>query len=294
LPNGFGIPAGGLEWSLILRIRKEEQGMSREKSQARKIIDLAVTMVISLLGISAYSAGDTMVVRFLNIPIPAWLFVPLAIIALIAETNSLISGAEGTVLLFLGLPAVFISSLLVAWLAITLLMFWVPRQMESLLPDPLLLRSIGWVLVGGILFVKTWLPNYRKPAVLDSVDSTPTEAQQHLKQAYDYEEKDDFENALRECELAIQLDPDWAEPHNLRGILLEELGRKEEAIAAYRQATRLDPAFHDAFTNLLEATTEARAAPVAPDQASPDVNRGAQGSEGDPGQEGPSANTPRE
>jgi tetratricopeptide (TPR) repeat protein len=85
-----------------------------------------------------------------------------------------------------------------------------------------------------------------------------TEAPQHLEQAYVYEVDGEFENALRECELAIQLAPDWAEAHNLRGIVLEELGRKEEAIAAYREAVRLDPAFREARENLSEAKAEPR------------------------------------
>jgi tetratricopeptide (TPR) repeat protein len=83
-------------------------------------------------------------------------------------------------------------------------------------------------------------------------------AQQHLELAYAYEERNEFESALRECELAFQLAPDWAEAHNLQGIVLEGLGRGEEAIAAYREAVRLDPAFREARENLLEAEGEFR------------------------------------
>ncbi len=83
-----------------------------------------------------------------------------------------------------------------------------------------------------------------------------SEAQQHLEQAYDYEEKREFQDALRECKLAIQLAPGWAEPHNLRGMVLDGLGRKEEAIVAYQEAVCLDPAFREAHENLLEAEAE--------------------------------------
>jgi tetratricopeptide (TPR) repeat protein len=85
-----------------------------------------------------------------------------------------------------------------------------------------------------------------------------SEARQYLEQAYACEEKDEFENALRECESAIQLAPDWAEAHNLRGIILEGLGRAEEAIAAYREAVRLDPTLREATENLVEAEAELR------------------------------------
>jgi Tfp pilus assembly protein PilF len=79
------------------------------------------------------------------------------------------------------------------------------------------------------------------------------EAQQRLERAYAFEEMGNFESALRQCEAAIQLAPNWAEAHNLRGILLEELGQREEAVAAYGDAVRLAPAFAEARENLQEA-----------------------------------------
>lgn len=84
------------------------------------------------------------------------------------------------------------------------------------------------------------------------------DAKRHLEQAYVSEENEDLENALRECELSIQLDANCAESHNLRGIILDELGRNEEALVAYREAVRLDPTFSDAQENLLELETELR------------------------------------
>lgn len=81
-------------------------------------------------------------------------------------------------------------------------------------------------------------------------------AQAHLAQAYAHERIEEFEMALRECERALQLDPSLAEAHNLRGILLEELGRKRSAISAYRRALELDPSFEEARQNLHEAEVE--------------------------------------
>ncbi len=72
----------------------------------------------------------------------------------------------------------------------------------------------------------------------------------HLDRAYAYEEEDKFEEALRECENAIELDPNLAEAYNLRGIILEDLDRSYEAIDEYREAIRLDPKFQDAIENL--------------------------------------------
>ncbi len=83
-----------------------------------------------------------------------------------------------------------------------------------------------------------------------------TGAGRHLELAWGYEVLDAFESALRECELAIELAPDCAEAHNLRGIILESLGRGQEAIEAYRKAARLDPMFSEARENLDDAEAE--------------------------------------
>ena len=84
----------------------------------------------------------------------------------------------------------------------------------------------------------------------------PAEARQHFERALAYEEKGEFQQALRECEATIQLASNWAEAHNLRGIILEELDRPEEAIAAYQEAIRLDPTFDEAKENLSVAEAE--------------------------------------
>jgi Flp pilus assembly protein TadD len=61
-----------------------------------------------------------------------------------------------------------------------------------------------------------------------------------------------LEAALTECEAALRLASDWAEAHNLHGIILEGLGRRPEALAAYAEAIRLDLAFQEAQENLAE------------------------------------------
>ncbi len=85
---------------------------------------------------------------------------------------------------------------------------------------------------------------------------TLSQAEQHFEQASSLEEQRDFQTALEECEAAIRLDPRFADAHNLRGVILESLGRKEEAILAYREAVQLDPAFKEAQENLRDAENE--------------------------------------
>ena len=110
-----------------------------------------------------------------------------------------------------------------------------------------------------------------RESVLESVPlDVPTEARQHFERASAYEARDDFENALQECEWAIGLAPAWAEAHNLRGIVLDAMGRKEAALAAYRQALRLDPGFEEAQENLSEAEAELRPAQSRDRPATPE------------------------
>jgi rubredoxin len=66
-------------------------------------------------------------------------------------------------------------------------------------------------------------------------------AVQHLERAYELEAQDALAEALRHCDAALALVPGWAEAHNLRGIVLEALGRREEAVESFRRAVRLDP-----------------------------------------------------
>jgi len=60
-------------------------------------------------------------------------------------------------------------------------------------------------------------------------------------------------SALRACEAALVTDPDWPEAHNLRGLVLEDLGHPEGAAAGYLKAVRLDPSFTEARRNLIRA-----------------------------------------
>lgn len=77
-------------------------------------------------------------------------------------------------------------------------------------------------------------------------------ARRHLDQAYRHDEREELEAALAECEAALRISGDWAEAHNLHGIILEGLGRSTEALAAYHEALRLDPSFEEAQENLAE------------------------------------------
>jgi tetratricopeptide (TPR) repeat protein len=90
-----------------------------------------------------------------------------------------------------------------------------------------------------------------------------TEARQHLDRADALEEHEDYAKALEECDAAIQLDANLADAYNLRGLILEGLGRKNEAVLASREALRLHPGLDPAVGNLQALESETTRGPFA-------------------------------
>lgn len=66
----------------------------------------------------------------------------------------------------------------------------------------------------------------------------------------------EYDKALADCQLAIQLAPDLAAAYNYRGVVYDELGKLMDAIADYQKALRLDPELEDAQENLEIAEQE--------------------------------------
>ncbi len=58
-----------------------------------------------------------------------------------------------------------------------------------------------------------------------------------------------MDEALRYADAAIALAPQLAEAHKARGLALDMLGRRNEAIASYRNASKLNPGYADALIN---------------------------------------------
>jgi len=82
------------------------------------------------------------------------------------------------------------------------------------------------------------------------------EAESHYAQAYGCEESGDLEKALRHCDAALRIAPSLADAHNLRAIVLEEMGREDEALGAYRRAIVVEPNSEEAIRNLLDLERE--------------------------------------
>jgi tetratricopeptide (TPR) repeat protein len=84
-----------------------------------------------------------------------------------------------------------------------------------------------------------------------------TLAAEHIEKAQnDYDEGRNFKSALAECELALEYTPKSAPVHNLRGLILDALGKTGLAVQAYKQALQLDPGLVEARSNLTDAEAE--------------------------------------
>ncbi|PKN93751.1 MAG: hypothetical protein CVU44_08015 [Chloroflexi bacterium HGW-Chloroflexi-6] len=62
-----------------------------------------------------------------------------------------------------------------------------------------------------------------------------------------------LKEALASCNQAIEYAPESAEAHNMRGLILDAIGKTDESILAYQEAIRLNPDFAEAKENLADA-----------------------------------------
>jgi HEAT repeat protein len=94
---------------------------------------------------------------------------------------------------------------------------------------------------------------YKHPAIDARTESEHRRmAREYFILADSHQEEGRTTQALTECEQVITLAPDWADPYNLKGILLEDLNKPYQALLAYQRAAKLDPNLAEAANNLSE------------------------------------------
>ena len=78
-------------------------------------------------------------------------------------------------------------------------------------------------------------------------------AEWHAKQAYELNNEGRYDEAIEECNKAIQLDPSRAVAYNNRGQAYTEKGKYDLAIADCNKAIELDPNLAVAYNNRASA-----------------------------------------
>ncbi len=82
------------------------------------------------------------------------------------------------------------------------------------------------------------------------LDKTEMRALTHYNFGAGFDAEGDVQNALAQYRMAVELDPAYTEAHNNLGSLLSRQGELDEAAVHFREALRLDPDFADAHNNL--------------------------------------------
>lgn len=85
----------------------------------------------------------------------------------------------------------------------------------------------------------------------ESIETYPT-AEAHTFLGWTYSFQGRLEEAIEECKIAIQIDPDFGNPYNDIGVYLIDLGRSDEAIPWLEKAieSKRYDAYHYPYYNL--------------------------------------------
>jgi len=74
----------------------------------------------------------------------------------------------------------------------------------------------------------------------DAFRSSPQKFEEHYRSALEFLKAEEHEQALSELDLALGLNPKFADLHNFRGVALCELGRLDEGIVCLRRSVELN------------------------------------------------------
>ena len=77
-----------------------------------------------------------------------------------------------------------------------------------------------------------------------------TQVKRLLTNVQNYLRSKNYALALAEVEEAIRIKPDSAQAYHQRGLIYDEMGDLEKAVADYQKVTQLDPSFTEAWQNL--------------------------------------------
>ncbi|KPL76887.1 hypothetical protein ADN00_09805 [Ornatilinea apprima] len=86
--------------------------------------------------------------------------------------------------------------------------------------------------------------------------SLETQALRLLREAGSLMEAGSDEQAIRQCESALHIHPEFALTHHTMGKIYENMGQPEQALIHFQKAIQLDYDFKDAWKNLLRVETQ--------------------------------------
>ena len=127
----------------------------------------------------------------------------------------------------------------------------------------LLMRTDGWgrvlgqagcVALVGVLAVLTWrqsrMYSDRETLYRTTIDRNPDCWLAHNNLGLALAGRGQFDEAIAQCEKALEIKPDYADAHNNLGLVLADGGQVDEAIAHYLKALEIKPDFAAVHYNL--------------------------------------------
>ena len=203
-------------------------------------VALCALILLALLAGTAIALKRSSPIGFLG----AWFFV------ILAPTSSVVPIAGQPMAesrMYLPLAAVIV----VAVAGIYLLGERLPTQRRQFG------RSLRWNLAAVVALVLATLTLHRNlyytselAIWLDTVNKRPNNPRAHENLGVALERAGRLPEAIRQFEIALQINPDAIKANNNLGIALGEAGRLDEAVAHFRQVLEADPGFADAHCNL--------------------------------------------
>lgn len=172
---------------------------------------------------------------------------------------------------------------------------YLPSMFFFLLTVALAHRFIkqDWAVVGALTAVTVLfcLWTYQRNSVwgdptifwADVVKKSPRRARAYNYLGVAYGKRNNFATAMRNFEIALEIDPEFSDAHSNLGVALARHGQFDEAIAHYTEALRIKPGFANVHNNLAIALAQqgnleqamahyARALRVKPDFAEAHYN----------------------
>jgi len=105
----------------------------------------------------------------------------------------------------------------------------------------------GWIVLLALVLLVT--------GILTGCGPAKGTAEWHAEQAYKLAEQGHYDEAIEECNKAIELDPNLAAAYNNRAWAYNEKGQYDLAIADCNKAIELDPSLFEAYWNRAWAYT---------------------------------------
>jgi tetratricopeptide (TPR) repeat protein len=120
---------------------------------------------------------------------------------------------------------------------------------NKLVKTAIIILSIAGVLYSALTYNRNFIWKDKFTLWDDAVGKSPNKARPIYGRGTVYRDRGDLDQAISDCNKAIELDPECAEAYNSRGIAYVKKDNIDQAIADYNKAIALVPEYAEAYNN---------------------------------------------